>query len=104
MRLDKWLKLSRVIKRRSVANEICDQGRVTINGRPAKASVEVKATDKLVIRFGQRLLELEILAVPAGQVSTKMAKELYQTLGETSLKEVESELNPAGAGDDDDDK
>ena len=100
MRLDKWLKLSRVIKRRTVANEICDQGRVTINGRPAKAPVEVKSGDKLVIRFGQRLLELEILTVPTGQVSTKMARELYQTLGETSLKEVESELNPAGAGDD----
>lgn len=102
MRLDKWLKLSRVIKRRPVANEICDQGRVTINGRPAKASVEVKSGDKLAIRFGQRLLELEIITVPAGQVSTKMARELYTVLGETSFQEVEQELNPPGAAGDDD--
>ena len=93
MRLDKWLKLSRVIKRRPVANEICDQGRVTINGRPAKASVEVKPGDQLEIRFGQRLLSLEIAAVPAGQVSTKMAPELYRVLSETSLRDLESDLN-----------
>lgn len=103
MRLDKWLKLSRVIKRRPVANEICDQGRVTINGRPAKASVEVKSGDRLQIRFGQRLLELEILAVPAGQVSTKLARELYHVLGETSFADVEKELNPVGADGDGDD-
>jgi ribosomal 50S subunit-recycling heat shock protein len=102
MRLDKWLKLSRVIKRRTVANEICDQGRVSINGRPAKASVEVKPNDRLVIRFGQRLLEVEILTVPAGQVSTKMARELYQVLGETSFAEVEQELNPVGISGTDD--
>ena len=101
MRLDKWLKLSRVIKRRPVANEICDQGRVTINGRPAKASVEVKPGDRLSIRFGTKLVDLEILAVPAGQVSTKSARDLYQTLGETSLQEVEAELNPPGPPDDD---
>jgi ribosomal 50S subunit-recycling heat shock protein len=103
MRLDKWLKLSRVIKRRPVANEICDQGRVTINGRPAKASVEVKPGDRLNIRFGQRLLDLEIVTVPAGQVSTKMARELYTVMGETSLREVESELDPPGAPGEDDD-
>jgi ribosomal 50S subunit-recycling heat shock protein len=102
MRLDKWLKISRVIKRRTVANEICDQGRVTINGRPAKAPVEVKPNDRLVIRFGQRLLEIEILIIPAGQVSTKMARELYQVLGETPFADVERELNPVGAGGADD--
>ena len=64
MRLDKWLKLSRVIKRRPVANEICDQGRVTINGRPAKAATEVAAGQMVEIRFGQRLVRLEILIVP----------------------------------------
>lgn len=101
MRLDKWLKLSRVIKRRTVANEICDQGRVTINGRPAKASVDVKPGDKLEIRFGQRLLSLEIVTVPTGQVSTKMAPELYNTLGETSLKDLHL-ATPDAASDDDD--
>lgn len=92
MRLDKWLKVSRVIKRRPIANEICDQGRVTINGRPAKASAEVKPGDKLEIRFGSRLVSLEILAVPTGQVSTKMAADLYQVLSETSLKDMETAL------------
>ena len=100
MRLDKWLKLSRVIKRRPIANEICDQGRVTINGRVAKASTEVKAGDKLEIRFGQRLLSLEIRQVPTGQVSTKMAPELYQVLSEASLKEFETAVGDAAEEED----
>ena len=101
MRLDKWLKLSRVIKRRTVANEICDQGRVTINGRQAKASVEVKPADQLEIRFGQRLLSLEILAVPAGQVSAKMAPELYRVLGETSLNDFDAAVGSHAAEEED---
>ena len=92
MRLDKWLKLSRVIKRRPVANEICDQGRVTLNGRVAKAGAEIKSGDKLEIRFGQRLLSLEILTVPLGQVSTKMAPELYRVLGEQRLEDFDAAL------------
>ncbi|MEB3196038.1 MAG: RNA-binding S4 domain-containing protein [Candidatus Sericytochromatia bacterium] len=91
MRLDKWLKVSRVIKRRPVANEICDQGRVTINGRPARASVEVKPGDRLELRFGQRLVTLEVLMVPPGAVSAKMAQELYRPLGEVRLQDVEDE-------------
>jgi ribosomal 50S subunit-recycling heat shock protein len=63
MRLDKYLKVSRVIKRRTVANEACDAGRVTINGKPAKASTEVKAGDIIEIRFGDKLTKLEALAV-----------------------------------------
>lgn len=94
MRLDKWLKVSRVIKRRTVANEICDQGRVTINGRPAKAPVEVKPGDRLEIRFGQRTLTLEVLAVPAGQVSAKSAPDLYNVLGETKVREFEQHQGP----------
>ena len=54
MRLDKWLKVSRVIKRRTVANEACDNQRVTVNGRPVKASYEVKVGDVMEIRFGER--------------------------------------------------
>lgn len=54
MRLDKFLKVSRLIKRRTVANEACDAGRVTVNGRPAKASVNVKVGDIIEIAFGQR--------------------------------------------------
>ena len=63
MRLDKYLKVSRLIKRRSVANEACDAGRVTVNKKPAKASVEVKAGDVIEIRFGDKLTAVEVLAV-----------------------------------------
>jgi ribosomal 50S subunit-recycling heat shock protein len=63
MRLDKYLKVSRLIKRRTVANEACDNARVTVNGRPAKASYEVKIGDILEIRFGQRALKVEVTAV-----------------------------------------
>lgn len=61
MRLDKFLKVSRIIKRRSVANEACDAARVTANGRPVKASYQVKAGDVLEIGFGQRALRVEVL-------------------------------------------
>ena len=63
MRLDKYLKVSRLIKRRTVANEACDHERVSVNGRPAKASYEVKAGDVIEVRFGQRMLRVEVLAV-----------------------------------------
>ena len=63
MRLDKYLKVSRLIKRRTVANEACDNDRVTVNGRPARASYEVKVGDVIAIRFGERTLTVEVLAV-----------------------------------------
>lgn len=63
MRLDKWLKVSRLIKRRTVANEACDNQRVTANGRPVKASYDVKVGDKLEITFGQRTIAVEVLQV-----------------------------------------
>lgn len=63
MRLDKYLKVSRIIKRRTVANEACDHERVTVNGKPAKASYDVKAGDILEIRFGAKILKAEVLAV-----------------------------------------
>ena len=63
MRLDKYLKVSRLIKRRTVANEACDNARVTVNGRPAKASYDVKVGDKLTIQFGQRTLSVVVLQV-----------------------------------------
>lgn len=63
MRLDKYLKVSRIIKRRTVANEACDAGRVTINGKPAKASADVKIGDVIAIRFGDKLTTLEVLQV-----------------------------------------
>ena len=63
MRLDKYLKVSRLIKRRTVANEACDNERVTVNGKTARASYEVKVGDVIAIRFGQRTLTVEVAAV-----------------------------------------
>ena len=63
MRLDKYLKVSRLIKRRTVANAACDGGRVTVNGRPAKASYDVKVGDVIEIAFGQRTLKVQVAAV-----------------------------------------
>lgn len=63
MRLDKYLKVSRLIKRRSVANEACDGQRVSVNGRQVKASYQVKVGDVLEIAFGQHTLRVEVLAV-----------------------------------------
>ena len=63
MRLDKYLKVSRLIKRRTVANEACDNERVTVNGKVARASYEVKAGDVISIRFGQRTLTVEVVSV-----------------------------------------
>ena len=63
MRLDKFLKVSRLIKRRTIANEACDAGRVSVNGRVAKASYDVKPGDEVEIRFGSRTLRVEVLSV-----------------------------------------
>ena len=63
MRLDKWLKVSRLIKRRTVANEACDNQRVTANGRAVKASYEVKPGDVLELRFGERITRVKVLSV-----------------------------------------
>ena len=63
MRLDKYLKVSRLIKRRTVANEACDNQRVTVNGKVARASYEVKEGDVIAIRFGERILTVEVAAV-----------------------------------------
>ncbi len=63
MRLDKFLKVSRLIKRRTVANEACDAGRVTVNGSVAKASVKVKTGDIIEIQFGTRAVKVEVLDI-----------------------------------------
>ena len=63
MRLDKYLKVSRLIKRRTVANEACDKERVSVNGKIARASYEVKEGDVIAIRFGERTLTVEVAAV-----------------------------------------
>ena len=63
MRLDKYLKVSRIIKRRTVANDACDAARVSVNGRPAKASYDVKVGDRIEIQFGARTVAVEVLQV-----------------------------------------
>ncbi|MDR1217261.1 MAG: RNA-binding S4 domain-containing protein [Oscillospiraceae bacterium] len=63
MRLDKYLKVSRLIKRRTVANEACDAGRVSVNDRPARASYEVKPGDVLQMQLGGRILRVEVVSV-----------------------------------------
>ena len=79
MRLDKFLKVSRIIKRRTVANEACDADRVMINGRPAKASTQVKEGDVLEIMFGTNPLKVEVLTVKE-TVKKEEAKEMYKVL------------------------
>ena len=63
MRLDKYLKVSRLIKRRTVANEACDNGLVTVNGKPARASYDVKASYQISLRFGVRTVSMDVLSV-----------------------------------------
>ena len=77
MRLDKFLKISRLIKRRTVANEACDAGRVMVNGKPAKASVNVKVGDEIEIMFGQKAVKVRVLNI---QDTTKKeeAKDLFE--------------------------
>ena len=79
MRLDKYLKVSRLIKRRTVANEACDAGRVLINDKPAKASSNVKAGDILTIQFGNKDVKVEVLDVQE-TVKKDEAKEPFRYL------------------------
>ena len=79
MRLDKFLKVSRLIKRRTVANEACDAGRVMVNGKVAKASVNVKPGDVIEIGFGTRSVKAEVLSV-AETSKKEEAKELFRYL------------------------
>jgi ribosome-associated heat shock protein Hsp15 len=86
MRLDLFLKTSRLIKSRSVAQEFCDAGMVEINSAPAKSSKEVKAGDKLTIRRRNRISEYSIESIPAQkQVSKEKAHELYSIISETPI-------------------
>lgn len=79
MRLDKFLKVSRLIKRRTVANEACDAGRVLVNGKVAKASVNVKSGDIIEIMFGTKAVKVEVLQI-ADTTKKEEAKELFRYL------------------------
>ncbi len=80
MRLDKYLKVSRLIKRRTIANEACDTGRVMINDKVAKAGTEVKAGDIITIAFGNKEVKVEVLDVQE-TVKKDEAKELFRYIG-----------------------
>lgn len=79
MRLDKYLKVSRLIKRRTVANDACDADRILVNGRQAKASYQVKVGDVIEIAFGQRTLKVEVTQV-ADNVSKSDAPAMYREI------------------------
>lgn len=79
MRLDKYLKVSRIIKRRTIANEACDAGRVTINGKVAKASTNVSLGDIIEISFGNKTVKVEVLAV-TDSTKKEDAKEMFKYL------------------------
>ena len=80
MRVDKFLKLSRIIKRRTVANEACDSSRVLINGKPAKPSKEVKVGDVIGVRFGDKEAFFKVIIVPKGNVAKNDAGTLYEVV------------------------
>ena len=83
MRLDKYLKVSRLIKRRTVANEACDNGRISVNGRVVKASYDVKVGDRIEITLGTRTVAVEVLQV-ADNVRKDDASAMYKEISSQS--------------------
>ena len=79
MRLDKYLKVTRIIRRRTVANDACDGALVTVNGKPAKASYDVKVGDVITVRFGQRSLNVRVKEIRE-TVGKDAAGELYEVI------------------------
>ena len=80
MRIDKYLKISRIIKRRTVAKEACDRDRVTLNGRPCKAGAEVKVGDVIEVRFGSGLFRARVLSLKES-VRKEDAASMYEVIG-----------------------
>lgn len=85
MRLDKYLKVSRIIKRRTVANEACSTGHVSVNGNIAKPSTDIKVGDNIQIRFGSSLLEAEVL-ITADFMPKEKTSEMYRIISNTTTK------------------
>ncbi|MEB3286585.1 MAG: RNA-binding S4 domain-containing protein [Vampirovibrionales bacterium] len=88
MRLDKFLKISRLVKRRTVANELCNGGHVQINGKTAKPSAEIVVGDTLKLRFGNRVVVAQILEVPNKAPSVQDAGRLYHLLSQTTAESM----------------
>ena len=80
MRLDKFLKVSRLIKRRTVANEVSDMGRVNVNGNPAKPAKKLNEGDIIEIIYSSRILKVKVLKIPQGNVTIQQSGELYEIL------------------------
>ncbi|GAU76107.1 RNA-binding S4 domain-containing protein [Fusibacter sp. 3D3] len=87
MRIDKYLKNARLIKRRTIAKEACDQGRVSVNGKIIKASAEVAVGDEVIITFGNRKINFRITALEE-HVKKELAKELYEILSEEKIENL----------------
>ena len=82
MRLDKYLKVSRLIKRRTVANDACDAGRVQVNGKPAKASTQIKISDIITVKYGNKEESVEVLSIEEN-IRKDDAKEMYKYIQNT---------------------
>lgn len=82
MRLDKFLKVSRIIKRRTVANEVCDMARVFVNSNPAKPAKQLKVGDIIMIEYKVKTLVVKVLKIPNGNVSVNEADSLYEVISE----------------------
>lgn len=80
MRLDKFLKVSRLIKRRTVANEVSDMGRVYVNGNAAKAGKQLKEGDEIKIEYANRTVRVRVVKIPANNVSVQEASTLYEII------------------------
>ena len=80
MRLDKFLKVSRLIKRRTVANTVSEMGRVLVNGNPAKPAKQLKVGDIIEIEFSNRVEKVEVLIIPSGNVSVQESSSLYREI------------------------
>jgi ribosomal 50S subunit-recycling heat shock protein len=86
LRIDKFFKLSRIIKRRTEAKKACDNSCVKINGKIAKAGDTVKPLDKVQIHFRHKILEIEVLEIPIGNISISRSSQLYRVMKEEKIE------------------
>lgn len=96
MRLDKYLKVSRLIKRRTVAKEISDQGRISINGKVAKSSSDMSTNDELEIRFGNKTLTVKVLKI-VETTKKDEAADMYEIVSETFAQDFRTDSDDANA-------
>ena len=88
LRLDKYLKVSRIIKRRTIANEACDAGKVEVNGKPVRASYDVKIGDKILVKLGSKVMEVEVLSLNE-HTRKEEACEMYNEIKNSSKPKYE---------------